>query len=194
VVKDRIGTYLELHIEQGRGLVELGRPVAVGSAIRPYGRWRVEVGGEGNHAGTTRMADRADPMLRLADVIRSTGDSGVGRGCVATIGKVAVTPNVSNAIASKVTAWLDARGPDEEAVHSVAADVADLPDVRVTLETFTARERFDSELAERIARLLGDAPILESGAGHDAGVLTSAGVSSAMLFVRNPTGDLALAS
>jgi N-carbamoyl-L-amino-acid hydrolase len=187
-VKDRIGTYLELHIEQGRGLVELGRPVAVGSAIRPYGRWRVEVDGEGNHAGTTRMADRSDPMLGLVDVIQTTRASGVGRGCVATIGKVAVTPNVSNAIPSRVTAWLDARGPDEEAVQRIATDVAVLPNVRVTLESFTERERFDPELAERIARLLDDAPILESGAGHDAGVLTSAGVSSAMLFVRNPTG------
>ncbi|MEV6492934.1 M20/M25/M40 family metallo-hydrolase, partial [Actinoplanes sp. NPDC051633] len=41
--------------------------------------------------------------------------------------------------------------------------------------------------AERLSRLLGDAPILPTGAGHDAGVL-SAHVPAAMLFVRNPTG------
>jgi N-carbamoyl-L-amino-acid hydrolase len=30
--------------------------------------------------------------------------------------------------------------------------------------------------------------VLASGAGHDAGVLAAAGVPTAMLFVRNPTG------
>jgi N-carbamoyl-L-amino-acid hydrolase len=42
VAAGRIGTYLELHVEQGKGLVDLGRPVAIGSSIRPYGAgvWR----------------------------------------------------------------------------------------------------------------------------------------------------------
>src|SRR4029079_672643 len=40
----RIGTFVELHVEQGRGLVDLGRPVAVGSAIWPHGRWRGDLG------------------------------------------------------------------------------------------------------------------------------------------------------
>lgn len=30
--------------------------------------------------------------------------------------------------------------------------------------------------------------MLPTGAGHDAGILASAGVAAAMLFVRNPTG------
>ena len=32
------------------------------------------------------------------------------------------------------------------------------------------------------------APVLPTGAGHDAGILAAAGVPTAMLFVRNPTG------
>jgi N-carbamoyl-L-amino-acid hydrolase len=43
-------------------------------------------------------------------------------------------------------------------------------------------------LRERIAAAVGGAPILATGAGHDAGILASAGVPSAMVFVRNPTG------
>jgi N-carbamoyl-L-amino-acid hydrolase len=46
---------------------------------------------------------------------------------------------------------------------------------------------FDAALARRLAALLGGAPILPTGAGHDAGVL-SAHVPTAMLFVRNPSG------
>ena len=49
----RIGAFVELHVEQGRGLVDLGQPVGVGSDIWPHGRWRVDVPGEANHAGTT---------------------------------------------------------------------------------------------------------------------------------------------
>jgi N-carbamoyl-L-amino-acid hydrolase len=41
-------------------------------------------------------------------------------------------------------------------------------------------------LRDAIAARLG-APVLSTGAGHDAGVL-SAYVPTAMLFVRNPTG------
>jgi len=54
----RIGTFVELHVEQGRGLIDLGRAVAVGSSIWPHGRWRIDLDGEANHAGTTRLEDR----------------------------------------------------------------------------------------------------------------------------------------
>jgi beta-ureidopropionase / N-carbamoyl-L-amino-acid hydrolase len=47
---------------------------------------------------------------------------------------------------------------------------------------------FDSQLAQRLSALLDDVPMLATGAGHDAGVLATAGLSTAMLFVRNPTG------
>ena len=57
---------MELHVEQGRGLVDLDRPVAVGTDIWPHGRWRMDFVGEANHAGTTRLEDRQDAMLALA--------------------------------------------------------------------------------------------------------------------------------
>jgi N-carbamoyl-L-amino-acid hydrolase len=47
---------------------------------------------------------------------------------------------------------------------------------------------FDAELRDRLAATLGGAPIVGTGAGHDAGILAAAGVPTAMLFVRNPTG------
>ena len=39
-----------------------------------------------------------------------------------------------------------------------------------------------------MAALLDSAPVLSTGAGHDAGILANAGVPAAMLFVRNPSG------
>jgi N-carbamoyl-L-amino-acid hydrolase len=62
----RIATFVELHVEQGKGLAELHAPVALASGIWPHGRWRAEMSGEANHAGTTRLADRRDPTLDLS--------------------------------------------------------------------------------------------------------------------------------
>src|SRR5205085_6920284 len=66
---DRIGRFLELHVEQGRGLIDLGSPVAVGSTVIAHGRWRFSFSGQGNHAGTTLIGDRHDPMMPAAAVI-----------------------------------------------------------------------------------------------------------------------------
>src|SRR6478736_5846347 len=184
----RVGTFVELHVEQGRGLDRLDRAVAVGSGIWPHGRWRLDLAGEANHAGTTRLEDRHDPMLSLAAAITAARDAASGQGCVATIGKVRVEPNGVNAIPSHVTAWLDARGPDEPGVRAVVEEVAERTGVRPVEESWTGQTPFEPALAARLAALLGDAPVLATGAGHDAGILATAGVPTAMLFVRNPTG------
>ena len=184
----RIGTFVELHVEQGRGLIDLGRPVAVGSVIRPHGRWRIDLEGEANHAGTTRLEDRRDPMLALAKSVLAAREAAMTRGCVATVGKVRVEPNGVNAIPSRVTAWLDARGPDEAGVRAVVKAVGRLSGSTAFEESWTPETAFDVPLAQRLSELLDDAPMLGTGAGHDAGVLATAGLSTAMLFVRNPTG------
>ena len=180
-----VGAFIELHVEQGRGLVDLDRPIAVGSSILAHGRWRLDLAGEANHAGTTRLEDRRDPMIDLAAAVTAARSAARARGCVATVGKVAVIPNGVNAIPSAVTAWLDARG---DAARAVAADVGHAAGTAPVEESYTPDTRFDPTLVTRLARLLGDAPVLGTGAGHDAGILAAAGVPAAMLFVRNPTG------
>ncbi|SEP19618.1 allantoate amidohydrolase [Trujillonella endophytica] len=184
----RIGTFVELHIEQGRHLGDTPWPVAVGSAIWPHGRWRFDFAGEANHAGTTRLADRRDPMLDLAALIQAARRSAEELGCVATVGKVRVLPNGVNAIPSAVSGWLDARGPDEAAVRRLVPSVEAALGHPAVTESFTADTRFDADLAAGLADLLGGVPVIGTGAGHDAGILSTAGVRSAMLFVRNPTG------
>src|SRR5215472_1923795 len=66
--------FVELHVEQGRGLADLGQPVAVGTAILAHGRWRMEFTGEGNHAGTTRMAGRRDPVVATSRAVLAARD------------------------------------------------------------------------------------------------------------------------
>jgi beta-ureidopropionase / N-carbamoyl-L-amino-acid hydrolase len=183
----RVATFVELHVEQGRALVGLGAPVGVASAIWPHGRWRVDLAGEANHAGTTQLEDRDDPMLAYARLVLAARDAALRHGALATCGKVRVVPNGVNAIASHVTAWVDARAPRAESVRAVIADLAE-PSGPVTEESWTDETTFDPALRSRIAAVLDGPPMLATGAGHDAGILAGAGLASAMLFVRNPTG------
>jgi N-carbamoyl-L-amino-acid hydrolase len=187
----RVGTFVELHVEQGRGLVELGRPVAVGSSIWPHGRWRFTLRGQGNHAGTTRLADRRDPMLGYAETVLAARELAEHHGVLATCGKVRVEPNGVNAIPSLVTGWLDARGADESSVRACVAALSERVQAmggELVEESWTGETCLDTGLVSRLARLLDGAPVLPTGAGHDAGILSNAGVASVMLFVRNPSG------
>jgi beta-ureidopropionase / N-carbamoyl-L-amino-acid hydrolase len=188
----RIGTFVELHVEQGRGLVDTGAAVGVAHSIWPHGRWRLDLRGRADHAGTTRLVDRDDPMLALAAAVQAARASAERAGTVATVGKLAVAPNGVNAIPSSVTAWLDARGGEEAAVRRVVADVGTAAGVEPVEESWTGPTVFDAALRDRLAAVLGaggtPAPVLPTGAGHDAGILAAAGVPTAMLFVRNATG------
>jgi N-carbamoyl-L-amino-acid hydrolase len=188
----RVGTYVELHVEQGRWLADGDAPVGVATAIRPHGRWRLDLRGRADHAGTTRLADRDDPMLTLAAVVQTAREAAAALDVVATVGKVVVRPNAVNAIPSEVTAWLDARGLPVPAVRQVVAEVGAAGGVDPVEESWVPPVVFGAALRDRVAAAAGGdpgpAPLLDTGAGHDAGILAAAGVPSAMLFVRNPTG------
>jgi beta-ureidopropionase / N-carbamoyl-L-amino-acid hydrolase len=191
-----IGAFVELHIEQGRALADTPHPVGVASAIWPHGRWRFDFHGEANHAGTTRLEDRRDPMLTYANTVLAARKKARLAGALATFGKVAVEPNGVNAIPSLVRGWLDSRAADEETLAAVVGEIEraaadrggrDGVEVTVTRESFTPVVEFADALRDRIGTRLGGVPVLPTGAGHDAGIL-SASVPTAMLHVRNPTG------
>lgn len=194
---DGVGLFVELHVEQGRGLIDRGRPVAVASSSWAHGRWRFDFTGEPNHAGATAMQDRHDPMLTYAMTALAANKQARLSDTRATFGRLAVAPNNTNAIPSEVHAWLDARGPQAGHVDHLVATIErhaieradrDGTTVSVTPESVSPTVDFNVPLAMRLSAVLDDAPVLATGAGHDAAILESAGIPSAMLFVRNPTG------
>ena len=197
---DSIAAFVELHIEQGSALHGLGAAVGIAEGIWPHGRWRLDFTGRADHAGTTRLPDRRDPMLPYAATVLAARQAAAQHAALATFGKVTAEPGAANAICSQVRAWLDARAPDETtlhrmveqieaAAHGAAADQG--VEVSVHLESFTPRVEFDPQLRARLAAALAGrgitAPALPTGAGHDAGIL-AARLPAAMLFVRNPSG------
>jgi N-carbamoyl-L-amino-acid hydrolase len=199
----RIGAFVELHVEQGRALDLSGDPVGIASSIWPHGRWRFDFRGEANHAGTTRLVDRRDPMLSYAETVLAARREAELAGAVATFGKISVEPNGVNAIPSLVRGWLDSRAEEQATLDAVvsgiekaAREYADAHgiDLDVVRESFTPVVEFDHALRDELARILGKdshtpltVPVLGTGAGHDAGIL-SGHIPTAMLFVRNPTG------
>jgi len=204
-----LGAFVELHVEQGRALADLGAPVAVASAILAHGRWRVTFTGEGNHAGATPMAGRRDPVvaasaavLAAREIAAARDDPAGGVNARATVGRFAAVPGGTNVIASRVDAWLDVRGDTDAACRALVAEITAAIQVaagrygcraELTQESYVTEVAFDAGLRGRMRTLLagvpelGDVPVLATGAGHDAGVL-AAELPTAMLFVRNPTG------
>jgi N-carbamoyl-L-amino-acid hydrolase len=117
----------------------------------------------------------------------------------ATFGRIDVQPNGTNAVPSRVTGWMDARAETSGDLEALVGQVQrqaeeragrDGTTLEVTAESVSAAVRFDEALAARVASGHdgGDWPVIPTMAGHDAGVLQAAGVPTAMLFVRNPTG------
>jgi N-carbamoyl-L-amino-acid hydrolase len=195
-----IAAYVELHIEQGSALAGLGAAVGVADGIWPHGRWRCDFTGRADHAGTTRLPDRRDPMLPFAAAVLAARQAAAEAGALATFGKVIAEPGAANAISSGVHAWLDARAPDEvvleqmvSAIEGAARSAAGDHGVGFEMrrESFTPVVSFDPGLRDQLVRILAAAglvaPVLPTGAGHDAGVL-AAWIPTAMLFVRNPSG------
>jgi N-carbamoyl-L-amino-acid hydrolase len=193
----RIDAFVEVHVEQGRALVDQDAAVGIGAGIWPHGRWRFSLVGRPDHAGTTQLDDRRDPMLCVGEAVLEARRQAERHGGLATVGKEVVEPNAVNGVPSRVSAWLDARAPDQATLDRMLIGIAErvgrrasFEQVESTLvnESLTSAVEFAADLRKRLVECLGaDTPLLETGAGHDAGILASR-VPTGMLFVRNPTG------
>ncbi len=197
---EQIGAVVELHVEQGRALAPMGAALGLAEGIWPHGRWRLDFEGRADHAGTAMLPDRQDPMLSYARTVLAARQAAAEHGSLATFGKIIAEPNGTNAVCSAVRAWLDSRAPDEATLRATVSQIRSAAEqsaaedgviLRIRQESLTPLVQFDPVLRALLASALAaagfEAPVLPTGAGHDAGVL-AARVPAAMLFVRNPTG------
>jgi len=189
--------FIEVHIEQGPVLNELGMPLGVVSSINGSARYVCEMTGTASHAGTTPMDRRRDAAAGVAELLlyaerraAQDGDS------VATIGQLQVPNGSINVIPGRCVFSLDMRAPADAQLDALERDIlAQLQEiaqrrglqVRTELVMRVAaapsapawRERW-----ERAVQSLG-LPVhrMPSGAGHDAMKLHEI-MPQAMLFVR----------
>jgi acetylornithine deacetylase/succinyl-diaminopimelate desuccinylase-like protein len=181
------GHFVEVHVEQGPVLERAGAPLGVVTGIVGYTRREVVFAGAAGHAGTTPMAARDDALSKAAEFILRVRDSTAGiEGAVATVGSLEVEPGAANVIPGRVQLSVDARAPDAQRLDRLLEALGLDPEPRNPPAAMDESVRM--VLREEIERLGLPALELPSGAGHDAGVLASAGVESGMLFVRSLNG------
>src|SRR5262249_11566311 len=116
----RLGAWIEVHVEQGRGLADVPAALGVGTSLARRERWSGRVQGEAGHAGTTPMAVRRDALLPAARVAlaadrRARAEAGV----VATVGELLVRPGATNVIPGEVRFTLDVRAVRADALARV---------------------------------------------------------------------------
>ena len=186
--------YVEVHIEQGPVLEDLGRAAGVVRAIAGQDRMVVTFTGEAGHAGTVPMDRRRDALVVAAMFVIAVEQEARGHeGLVATVGRLEVRPGGTNVIPGQVDLSLDVRHADDAvrlaSVQRIVAGAQLLAEGRgLTAEVRPVAESAAVNCSPRLIELLskaagGDAPALVSGAGHDAVPMSSL-TDIGMLFVR----------
>ena len=200
--RDDIETFVELHIEQGPYLEREDVPVGIVERITGYRQYLVTLEGAANHAGTTPMDLRRDPMAGAAEIISGVIDTAhrMGRPCVTTVGRVIVSPNERAVIPRQVAFTVDARSPDpaqrelllarHEALIDEVARRRDLP-VTFRIDSDRPPVACDPDVVAAITAAAAEGGVpaipMTSGAVHDTMQLAEI-AKIAMIFVRSRGG------
>jgi allantoate deiminase len=196
-VRADIGTFIELHIEQGVVLASSGTPLGVVSVIAGTAHLEIIVTGRPDHAGTTPMELRGDALAGSAAMIQAVESiaRALGKPAVATVGKIRAEPDQINVIPGRVVFTVDLRHSDlgarralEERIRSLCGTIASERSLQIEIRTLQERSpvAMHAEMRALLARAAKESGInaveMVSGAGHDAQIL-AARCRVGMLFV-----------
>lgn len=194
--------FLEIHIEQGNFLEELGLSVGVVNAIVGQKRFNVILEGEANHAGTTLMRYRKDTVECLSRIVTESIDRAneIGDPLVVTFGLVNVTPNVVNVVPGKVEFSIDMRHTNQDELDDFAKQVEEIIQNHAQAKNITASidlymdeapVPMDDRMIEILEKQCEDQglsyQVMHSGAGHDSQIFAPR-VPTGMLFVPSIAG------
>jgi N-carbamoyl-L-amino-acid hydrolase len=175
--------YLELHVEQGRRLVEAQADVGIVTRIVGYRSHWLTFTGRADHAGTTTMAERKDAAQGASAFTLAVREITIGDypGCVANVGDMRFAPGAYNIVPAQVRASLEFRAPEIDALGRLERSLleraqveADRYGLKLEVEGLGGHDPSPmSQVARRAlseaANFLGLKQIpLTSGAGHDA--------------------------
>lgn len=200
--REDIDSFIELHVEQGGTLKRTNASVGVVSDIVGQRRYHITVEGESNHAGTTPMPERKDAVVLSSELI--TNITAMARrkdeSMVATVGKMEITPNVPNVIASKVVFSLDVRHHSKALLEEFEQELENLYAVQaeqcgmnvssncwMEVEPVPMSRDVYETMYKAAESLHIPSQLMISGAGHDAQVMGSY-YPTALLFVPSEAG------
>jgi beta-ureidopropionase / N-carbamoyl-L-amino-acid hydrolase len=188
--------FVELHIEQGPVLELEGITLGAVEDLQGISWTEVIFEGQSNHAGTTPMRLRHDAGYcagALAVFARDLARE-LGGGQVATVGMVALQPNIINVVPGRARVTVDLRNTDnavlsqaERRLDGYLKDLALAEGVKITTQRLARFDpvRFDAGIVgtiEKHAAALGYSHRpMTSGAGHDAQMMARI-CPTAMIF------------
>lgn len=197
-----IRAMLEVHIEQGAVLEKRGYRIGLVEAIAGIRQLNITIKGTADHAGTTPMEDRSDPLQAAARIIIAVDEiaRNTGPNTVATVGRIACEPAQVNVIPGTVRFSIDIRDSDRTVLklavtainqtvketcveRGLAFEIVQLSEA----EPVTLSESIIDLLEEKACEISVEPFRMISGAGHDTALvaeLTEAG----MIFVPSRDG------
>ena len=194
--------YVELHIEQGPVLDRAGLQIGAVEGVQGISWTELVLTGQSNHAGTTPMTLRRDPMVVAAEVAVAARNIAVefGGSQVATVGSLTLHPNLVNVVPAHATMTVDLRNTDEKALQRAedelrkrTLELAQSEGIDVNSRTLARFEpvEFDDRIVDQIEQLATTLGLstkrMPSGAGHDAQMLARI-CPTGMIFVPSVDG------
>jgi len=198
----KIKAFIEMHIEQGGVLEAENKTIGVVESITGIKRYDITLNGQANHAGTTPMNLRHDPMYGFAKIVAGQTDklTAMGAPGVVTFGKIAAMPNTSNVINSTVQFSIDIRHPDKNELDKLALELkkyikqiaAEIGlEAQIMLSIDEAPTHMNGELANLAQQACEWQNIsfkrMHSGAGHDSQIMANY-CPTTMIFVPSKGG------
>jgi beta-ureidopropionase / N-carbamoyl-L-amino-acid hydrolase len=202
VSADSLHAFVELHIEQGAVLETSSVDIGVVTSIVGMGGGLLEFAGRADHAGTTPMTMRRDPLRGAGEFLAGLPavTASVSDTAVATCGIIGVEPGGANVVPSLARLQLDFRDVRREAIEALesalvdaAREAAEKHDVQVryTRDSITDPAPLDprmQELIESVAAAQGRSTLrMPSGAGHDSQNMSRL-APTGMIFVPSTGG------
>ena len=198
-----IHAFIELHIEQGPILDQMGFSVGLVDSIAGLFKWEVSLIGTPNHAGTTPMHMRNDAFQALAEFssqIQRVLDENGSERSVATIGKVDISPGAANVVPGKVVFSLEARDTDPRVLNDLRnafrralSAIARRSNVMFEFTVLSEIDpvKCDVGLIKEMKKVADNLKIpslqMASGAAHDTQFIASI-TRAAMIFVPSKDG------
>lgn len=193
-----IKCFLELHIEQGAVLEDEKLDIGIVDGIVGITRYDLTIKGMSNHAGTTPMHLRDDPIKKLPKVINYLYQSASNyeQPFVMTIGDIRVHPGMYNVIPNRAKLLIETRDLNQKNIDTYFSDLKNYLDennLDYVLEKTIEKPSvlLDKDLMSTIEKCSKDLnlkyKIMSSGAGHDAKELSHL-VKTAMIFVPSAKG------
>ena len=194
--------FVELHIEQGPVLDNEAVQIGVVEGVQGISWTELKFIGQSNHAGTTPMSLRRDPMAVAAEVAVAARAiaTDLGGTQVATVGSLTLHPNLVNVVPAHATMTVDLRNTDETLLRQAeqqlmdsVQQIADREDIDVESRSLARFEpvEFDRRVVDAIEALAQEKGLstrrMPSGAGHDAQMIARV-CPTGMIFVPSLDG------